>query len=216
MPCGCVLLAYVGLSIWDGPARTLQIEIDDWNNKSWGLHDIDRRRSRCEIAIAGDGSRRSRCESEFFRNYFLPDGRYSMNTLYLRSDNAAFRIEDSTRTIRGGPCRCTWEIRTMVDDDRECRKTAEEHLRGGTRIRNARIAGVDAVRYFAVVEDEEVQLSLAPSLRCEVMEYVHAYPGTLGIPGARWRYRVMSYKSGEPDPGLFRLPSGYSVQKEEN
>lgn len=104
----------------------------------------------------------------------------------------------------------------MVDDDRECRKTVEERLHAGKRIRNDRIAGVDVVRYLAVDDYEEIQLSLAPSLGCEVMEHVRTYPGTLGIPGARWRYRVTSYKSGEPDPGLFRLPAGYSVQKEEN
>jgi hypothetical protein len=56
------------------------------------------------------------------------------------------------------------------------------------------------VRYRAVDEKgTETELSLAPSLACEVMEEVHTWPGTLGIPGAKWQYRVTSYKPGEPD-----------------
>ncbi|MBC8165858.1 MAG: hypothetical protein H7Y20_08305 [Bryobacteraceae bacterium] len=56
-------------------------------------------------------------------------------------------------------------------------------------------------------------MSLAPGLACEVMEEIHTSPGTLGIPGAKWHYRVTSYKPGEPDQNMFRLPVGYIVQQ---
>lgn len=70
------------------------------------------------------------------------------------------------------------------------------------------------MRYRAVDENgTETELSLAPGLACEVMEEVHTWPGTLGIPGAKWQYRVTSYKSGEPDRNIFRLPVGYVVQQ---
>ena len=72
----CVLIAYLGLStIWDGSPRTIQFQIDDWQNQSWGLHNIDRRRIRCEVAAASDGSRLNRNrENELFKHYFVPNG----------------------------------------------------------------------------------------------------------------------------------------------
>jgi hypothetical protein len=214
MPCGWALYAYLGLSIWDGSARTLQFQIDSWQNKSWGLHDIDRQRFRCEVAIAGDGSRANRCELEYFHHYFVPDGHWTIRTLYLRSENALFHIEDATRSVRGGPCSCTWQPMSVLADDSECSKTAQARLSGGKRLSNGRIASIDVVRYHAVDETgEKTELSLAPQLACEVMEEMHTQPGTLGIPGAKRQYCVISYKAGEPDSGFFRMPVGYIVQQ---
>jgi hypothetical protein len=215
MPCGCVLIAYLGLStIWDGSARTLRFQIDGWQNQSWGLHAIDRQRIRCEVAVASDGSRMNRCEYELFHHYFFPDGRGMDRNLYLRSENAGFHIDDTTRMVRGGPCSCTWKPVSALADDNKCRRTAEARLSEGKSIGTGQIAGYEVVQYRAVDEKgAETRLSLAPGLACEVMEEIHTSPGTLGIPGAKWQYRVTSYKPGEPDRNAFRLPVGYTVQQ---
>ena len=68
------------------------------------------------------------------------------------------------------------------------------------------------MRYHAVGEKDETELSFAPELACEVMEEVHTWHGTLGIPGAKWRYHVTSYTPGEPDRSMFQLPVGYAVE----
>ena len=216
MPCGCVLIAYLGLStILDGSPRTIRFQIDDWHNQSWGLHDIDRRRLQCEVAVASDGSRMNRCENELFHHYFVSTRRGTEHSLYLHAANAGFYIDDATRIARGGSCTCTWEPLRALADDNECNRSAEARLSGGKRIGVGQITGHDVVRYRAVDEKGmETALSLAPGLACEVMEEVHTWPGTLGIPGAKWQYRVTSYTPGAPDGSMFRLPVGYVVRRE--
>jgi hypothetical protein len=216
MPCGCVLLAYLGLStIWDGPPRTLHFEIEDWSNLSWGLHDIDRRSIRCEVAVASDGSRMNQCEYEMFHHYFLRYNGGVGRTVYTRFDHAGFAIDDAKRTARGGTCSCTWEAFHTIPDDDKCRRTAQVRLPDSELMSTGHIAGYETVEYRLVQEDgEEIELSLAPAITCEVMEEVHTWPGTFGIPGAKWRYQVNSYQAGEPDQNRFRAPYGYNILHE--
>lgn len=216
MPCGCVLIAYLGLAtIWDGNARTLSFEIDDWSNQSWGFHNIDRRRIRCEVAVGNDGSRMNSREHAVFHHYFIPSGSAKVRAIYTASDHAAFWIDDSTRTARGGPCSCTWQPFRTFPDDRKCSRTAQARLDRAQEAGSRKVAGYEAVQYRGVSDGgEEIELSLAPTLGCEVMELVRTWPGTLGIPGARWRYRITSYRSAQPDPKLFQVPPGYSVRHE--
>jgi hypothetical protein len=216
MPCGCVLLAYLGLSIWDGQPRTIWYEMDSWQNLSWGLHNIDRQRTRCETAISRDGSRMNRCEGEYLRHYFIPRGHTTMRTLYLRREKAGFSIDDANRTIRGGPCACTWEPIRAYDDDHQCARTAEARLPGSKFAGNGQIAGHSVLRFRLVDEEQtERELALAPTAGCEVMEEIDTWKGTLGIPGAKWHYIVTSYTSGEPNPSEFQIPAGYALRGRE-
>jgi hypothetical protein len=216
MPCGCVLLAYFGFSLWDGQPRTIRYLVDSWQNQSWGLHNIDRQRTRCEVAISGDGSRMNRCEAEYFRHYFIPRGHSTIRTLYLCRENAGFVIDDATRTVRGGTCRCTWEPFRAYDDDYQCARTAEARLPGSKFAGSGKIAGHSVLRYRLVDEQEtEREVAFAPTAGCEVMEEVQTWKGTLGIPGAKWHYIVTSYTSGEPDPTVFQIPAGYTLREKE-
>lgn len=215
MPCGCVLIAYLGLhTIWDGTPRTIRYEIDSWQNHTWGLHNIDRQRHSCEVAVATDGSRRNRCQSEVFKHYFILDRRLSFDNLYLRSTNSAFSIDHPARAIDGGPCTCTWQpLKALLSDGGDCQRTAEARLPGAEYNGTGQVSGHPVVHYRVVETDgSTTDLSLAPGLACEVMEEVSTLPGTLGIPGAKWHYRVTSYKSGEPDASLFQLPAGHTIQ----
>jgi hypothetical protein len=214
VPCSCVLLAYLGLSIWDGLPRTLQFQIDSWQNNSWGLHDIGRARTRCEVAIASDGSRMNRCEHDSFRHYFIHTGHGVYHTLYLPSDSIGFFLDDAARIAHEDRCKCTWESFRTIADDEECSRTAVARMPGAKKIGEAQEAGYSVVRYRAVDrQGREIQISLAPSLDCELMEEVRTSPGTLGIPGAKWRYYVTAYKAGEPDRNIFLVPPGYAVKR---
>lgn len=156
----------------------------------------------------------NRCEHEIFHHYFIGNGGGREHSLYLHSENAGFHIDDTARTVRGGPCSCTWEPLSALPGDSDCRRTAEARLDKGKRIGMGRIAGHSVVRYQAFDEKgTETDLSLAPGLSCEVMEEVHTWPGTLGIPAAKWQYHVTSYKPGEPDRSILRLPVGYIIQQ---
>src|ERR1035441_155549 len=109
VPCRCILLAYLGLSIWDGPPRTLNFEIDDWSNKGWGLHNIDRMTVRCETAISVNGSRMNKCDAEWFHHYLIRYGSESHHTLYVQPIHSGYKIDDKNRVAYGGECECSWD-----------------------------------------------------------------------------------------------------------
>jgi hypothetical protein len=214
VPCSCVLLAYLVLPIWDGLPRTLHFQIDSWQNNSWGFYDIDRGRTQCEVAIASDGSRMNRCEHDSYRHYFIPQERVIYHSVYSRSENAGFRLDDLARTAYGGHCRCTWDHFRTIADDEECTRTADVRLPGAKNVGEAEVAGHRVVRYRGVDQQStEIHISLAPSLDCELMEEVRTSPGMLGIPAAKWRYYVTAYRPGEPDRNLFLVPPGYGVKR---
>jgi len=215
MPCHCVLLAYMGLSIWDGVPRTIHFEIDDWRNDSWGLHNIERRTIRCETAIASNGSRMNKCDIELFHHYLLRSTSGSEHTLYIQPTRSGFSIDDKNRVASGGNCNCTWDAPRQMPDDDACSQTAALRLYRPKRVGTNRIAGAVVVDYRSEETDgSSRRISLAPEHGCEVMEEVARTKGTLGIPGSQWRYRVNSYKPGKPPRRVFQLPPGFRVESE--
>jgi hypothetical protein len=96
----------MGLSIWDGLPRTIQFEIHEWQNKSWGLHNVDRRKVICETAISNDGSRMNKCGYTDFRYWVIQKGSGSDRTLYVRPTNVGYAIDDANHTATGGDCKC--------------------------------------------------------------------------------------------------------------
>jgi hypothetical protein len=190
----------MGLSIWDGSPRTLQFEIDDWRNTSWGFHAIDRSTTRCEVAISGNGSRMNKCHSRYFHHYLIPAGSSYLHTLYLRAANSAYTIDDENRTARGGECKCRWEIARLKSEDYNCSQAARMRLPGARYVGRARIGGAQVTEYQHIGRDGTLRrLALAPGLGCEVMEEVERRKGTLGILGAQRHYRVTTYIPGEPN-----------------
>ncbi len=204
----------MGLSIWDGSPRTIHFEIDDWSNTSWGLHAIDRRTIVGETAISENGSRTNKWDFELFHHYLIRYGGGSEHTLYVQPTHTGYSIDDGGRIVDGGSCGCTWETAQLKSDDSSCSQTAAERLPGGDRIGSGRIAGALVTQYRRVDDRGTVSLlSLAPEFRCDVMEEIKRWKGTLGIPGAQWRFRVTSYKPGEPDKSVFELPAQYRVEQ---
>src|SRR5260370_603196 len=203
----------MGLSIWDGSPRTIRYEIDEWNNQSWGLHAVDRKTMRCETAISANGSRMNKGDVELFHPYLIRYGGGSEHTLYVQPRYFGYLIDDKNRIAYGGKCSCTWQAVRLESGDSSCRQTAAIRLPGGERVGSHRSAGTLVMEYRGVDEKGTVyQLFLAPEYGCEVMEEIVRWKGTLGIPGAHWRYRVTSYKPGEPDESVFEVPTGYRVE----
>ena len=203
----------MGLSIWDGAPRTIQVEIDDWSNQSWGLHDVDRMTIRGEIAVSGNGSRMGKFDAEWFHYYLIRYSGRAYHTLYVLPIHSGYSIDDKNRIAYGGECACSWDAERQKPDDSNCSQSAAIRLPGGKRVGSSRIAGALVVQYRHVNDKGTIrQLSLAPEHGCEVMEDLQRSKGTLGIPSALRRYRVTSYRPGEPDKSLFVLPAGYRVE----
>ena len=219
MPCGCVLLAYYGLSILDGLPRTIHYQIDQFENTSWGFHKTQRVTINGTAYISADGSRRNDVSSSSFRHWFIPDGSSRMHSLYLGGPNEGYEIDHESRTVTGGPCACTWTRLELDRNDPTCVRTANGMVRDPHLEQEGRIAGNRVLWFSADIAlpppgtRRTVRLALAPALACEALEYSIGDTGFLDIPYRSWRYRVVSYQPGEPPPGTFRLPPGYQIKK---
>ena len=166
-----------------------------------------------ETAISQDGSRTNKWDFELFHHYLIRYGGGSGHTLYEQLTQSGYSIDDKGRIARGGACACSWETPQLKSDDSSCSQTAAERLPGGERIGSGRIADALVMQYRRVDDGGTVSLlSLALGFRCDVMEEIKRWKGTLGIPGAQWRYRVTAYKLGEPDKSVFELPAEYKIE----
>jgi hypothetical protein len=147
-----------------------------------------------------------------FSHYFVPNGRdWQLDTLYLAPEKASFRIDHELREFSGGRCQCTWTPWRSKAGDPDCSQTVRERSSTAKQVGVGNVAGQMVIRYRDTDESGYVEeFALAPALHCELMEETHTHPGTLGIPGGRWHYRVTSYVSGEPPRHVFALPPGYT------
>lgn len=210
MPCACVLYAYIGLSVSDGQARTIRCETDSWENNSWGLHNVDRRKQSGTVAIFSDGSRANIGESDYWKYYIVPDRHGHWHTMYLPSRRCAYVIEDDKRIVSRIPCSCTWEPPRIRPDDSQCSRAADGlglKLRAGYGV----VAGIPVVRYRASDRSASRDAALAPAFGCELMEEEEKTYNHYGLPTSYRHFRVTHYIPGEPDPALLTLPSGYSI-----
>lgn len=143
----------------------------------------------------------------------IPDGNYLIDTLYLRLPNRVYVIEQEKQKAIGQTCGCEWKQSKEMPRGSNCADVAQT-LGSRTPAGFGSIAGQRVARYRDVDDDESVvELALAMDSDCEVMEATRTYPGTLAIPGARSQYIVTSFKSGEPEPGHFQIPTGYKIEE---
>jgi hypothetical protein len=183
---------------------TLTFEEGSWRNESWGFHAIHGHRQTGMVAVAGDGSRLNRLEGSSYRFHFLPDrGGGRIDLLYAASEGAYYTKWFGSDEVQRSECHCTWE-RLKPDPGADCKVMAQHWL--GLEVQRAgtgKVAGQNVVRW-RVADQEEI--GLAAERGCEVMEKVSTSYGRFGIPAARYRFLVTSYRPGEPDPALFRVP----------
>jgi hypothetical protein len=218
MPCGCVLLAYVGLSIFDGLPRTIHYRIEAFENKSWGFHHVERESILCTTSVSADGSRHNRCFGTSSRYWVIPQKGFRVRTLYARPAHAGYEIDDANRTATGGPCSCTWTAPSLLLDDKDCLQSAKRLLGHAQPAGEGLILGHRVIRFTARRRtlhrrDAETEtIALAPDLGCEALEHSDYTLGFLGIPYRGWRYRVLSYEPGEPQASTLQLPADYQVR----
>jgi hypothetical protein len=207
------MLVYLGLSILDGQARTIRCEITDWKNRSWGFHAIERSTTVCEVAVASNGSRANQCTSNFYRHLVVPDGTWNIRTLYLQPQNEAYRLDESSRTATGGECQCAWTPQVLVTSDRSCLEMSRLYLEKPKASGEGLIAGQRVIRYEQINDDgDRLEYAFAPERGCELFEETRTYPGALGLPGAKFQFRITAYLPGEPDPRKLQIPDGYTVK----
>jgi hypothetical protein len=169
VPCACVVYAYLGLALSDGQARTIHFETDFWDNKSWGVHNVDTGRQWATVAIFSDGARANSGGGDYRKFYILPDRHSIWHTIYRPSHNCAYVIEDDKRVVWRIPCTCTWKMSRIEPDDSVCSRTADGlNLKHG--IGYGVVAGIPVVRYRSSEQSASHDAALAPGFGCELME----------------------------------------------
>jgi hypothetical protein len=210
VPCACVLYAYIGLFVRDGQARTIRFETDSWENNSWGLHNVDRRKRSGTVSIFSDGSRTNTGTWEYRKYYFVRGGNGQWHTIYLPSHRSTYVIEEDKRVVSRIPCTCTWEPSRIEPDDAECSRSADRlglKQRAGYGV----VAGIPVVQYRAKDRSASHAAAFAPAFGCELMEEEETTYNDYGLPTSHRHTRVTSYIPGEPEPALLTLPTGYPI-----
>jgi hypothetical protein len=207
---------------WTGPARMIRAEFEYWTTDEWRRH-----KTECEISISSNGSHAARCQFATYHHLLLPNSRKSFRILFLQPQGTEVEIDDAKRTVSTG-LRFQWRSPPpAATNDADCGNRAlmistavnwddenKSQLRFAGR---GNVAGYDVVRYVQSGSDSGAQMlfeiSLAPSLSCELMEATRKTSGWLGVTKSVARYRVTHHERGEPDPSLMMVPSGYSVKE---
>ncbi|MBI3208737.1 MAG: hypothetical protein HYZ37_07530 [Candidatus Solibacter usitatus] len=115
----------------NSPARTVQIQIDQWTNRSVGFHNIDRQRANFRVALS-DSSSRIDFESEAFRYYLFPIGHQRMTV--IRSSNEVYVIDHDSRTFYEGRRGYTWAVPGLQANDSDCSRKLEQVVYNVRRI----------------------------------------------------------------------------------
>lgn len=214
MTCFPVWVAIAGTIIPTVPDSSgiYQFEYVRWDNQSWGLHNVSHIKLHCEMAVASNGSRVNRCYAEGFHHYIISQGQDSGHVLYVEPTRECYSINHEARTVGHGFCRC-WKDSPSSSKDSNCNRRASAELPNGKFIGSSEVAGARVVEYREEGNDGRLTyLALAPSLGCEIMDSLELQFGKFGVPTSIIRYRITSYKPGEPGNSLFELPAGYKIR----
>src|SRR5690242_18241070 len=105
MACGCAALAYFGLwQVLATTPRTVTLEIDQWHNDSWGVHNFVRDQIEGTVMVYADGSRVNRFKSRHYEHFFNPRGDWTVHSIYVRPANVAYEIDDRTKIASLSRC----------------------------------------------------------------------------------------------------------------
>lgn len=211
--CGCMLLAYLGF--WQLNAdlpRTVVFDLERWENRSWGLHNIERTRMSGKAAISADGSRANTLYAADYEHYFFKQRDSVTRTVYLRPLQVAYRVDDKARTTARIYCNCTWDGAAPPAADADCSAVAEVVLGENARyVRADVVAGIPVVRYKATEGRSEHEGAFAPGYSCDLLEEKRAAYNMIGLPISQYHFVVRSYVPGEPVARVFQLPAEYAV-----
>jgi hypothetical protein len=211
--CGCALLAYLGF--WQLTAdlpRTVVFDAEQWENHSWGLHNIERSLARGTVAVSADGSRANTLYAAHYEHYLFKQVDSVTRTVYLRPAHVAYRVDEKARTTVRISCNCTWDGVTPPASDAECSTVAKVALGDGARrIGVDVVAGIPVIRYKVTKGRSEHEGAFAPKYGCDFLEEIRGVYNMIGLPISRYHFVVRSYAPGEPLASAFQPPAGYSV-----
>ncbi|MBL8221555.1 MAG: hypothetical protein JNL62_20135 [Bryobacterales bacterium] len=189
---------------------TAEFVFEQWQNKSWGLHDVEYTREEIRIDLASDASSRFRRRRRLYHHYFFlhraDDHEYIESSALQR----AYSINHGTRSV-------LWEFRLgggqwppKVPQDKKCHSATQEI---GAQVRFAgetRVGRYSAIRYLAKANSEIVEFLFSPDLNCGLVGYSAYEPNSIGLPVKVERLRLQRVELREPDAQPFMPPADYS------
>jgi hypothetical protein len=191
--------------------RTLRWDGSGWENTSWGFHAVRRWRGSTILSYRRDGAIMERNSRREWRNYFILTSHWDTVQIKFPLEHRSIRIDNKTReyyerpVVPGGSP--VWDAQ-----DTDCAKLALAFdLSDLRRVTGETvIAGIPSIEYTGKrSKTERYSVWLAPSLGCTQMRVVTNDHSSFGLPTSHSQFEVVSARLGEPETGLFQVPTGY-------
>jgi hypothetical protein len=166
------------------------------------------------VAVAADGSRANNVTAKLYNHYFVPSGQFGGQSIYLRTANVAYEVDDNTKTAIRRRCTCTWEEPPQPIADVGCLSAAKAHL--GLDVEQTgvgQIAGALVIWYRKTDTRGKDEAAFAPKLGCDILEQRSATYNGIGLPTSRFHSVIRSYLPANPDQNAFAPPAGYALKE---
>jgi len=190
-------------------ALTAEFVFEQWQNKSWGLHDVEYMREEIRIDLASDASNRFRRRRRFYHHYFFLQRMDDHEYIESHALRRAYSINHGTRSV-------LWEFRQgegqwppKVQPDSKCLAAALETKASVRFAGTTRVGRYSAIRYLAKTDSEIVEFLFSPELQCGLVGYSTYEPNSIGFPVKVERLRLQRLDLREPDAQHFAPPADY-------
>jgi hypothetical protein len=162
------------------------------------------------VAISSDGSRLNLARELHYKYYFIPDGGWNTHSIFVRSENVSYNIDDDKRIAFRITRSRPWTPTLLEVDDSECSNVARRLELSPVR-NYSEVAGIRVVRYRKETAAESHEAGFASAFSCELMEESEEAFNDRGLPISGSHLIVTKYIPGEPDPRLLQIPPNYRI-----
>ena len=205
------MVAY--LALWplqqDKRPRTVEFQRVEWNSGDASqTHSI-----AGVVATSSDRSRmtRMRYANRIFLLFVTDQG--EGRSIYNRSLNTSYLIDDRERRVTVYPCTCTWESSEWPVDS-VCGGAAKQYNPDLVPVEWSRVAETPVIRYRALNLARFTEVAFAPSANCDLFEEFKIEFG-FRLEKSYSHFKVTKYTPGEPPLRLFTPPSTYEFEEKQ-
>ncbi|MBL8235085.1 MAG: hypothetical protein JNL98_41670 [Bryobacterales bacterium] len=186
------------------PCATLTYAETRWENKSWGLHNVDRYESTGVHVYRADGASAVHEQQSMWTNYFRPRSKTSYGFIEFSDRTAGFSHDQKIVVVRPTHNRRMLPVSSLFGPDCSAGRAA---LKKGPRI-----AGYDTQEVtFRSPANHVSHVYRAPALGCLSLKEVMWEYNSFGLPTRFREWEVKSITLGPPEAKHFEIPSNYQI-----
>lgn len=186
------------------PCATLTYAETRWENKSWGLHSVDRFESTGVHVYRADGARAVHGQQDMWTNYLMPGPKLSGGFIEFPDRTAGISHERKTVHVRPVRTRRMSPVSSLYAPDCSASHTVAK--------KGPLIAGYDTNEITYPNPSNLVsRYYRAPALGCLTLKEVMWEYNSFGLPTRFREWEVKSITLGSPDAKHFEIPANYQI-----